>query len=260
MKTLSVVLAASFLLATHTLVAQETEPITTDRPSTGTGPELVPTHSLETENGVGWTNDDHRSRFDLPESFVRYGINNRIEARILMPNSHVSGGDPTQSDDIQFGVKLRLRPEESAWPMAFATGLSAPSGTGGLSSGAWDPYEAFSVSHHLPKNFYSFSSITFASISGAPHGRSLFTQGAVDFGRVVTPHHAVYVEYAPLYDGRQHTSGYIIDGGTIWTVRPNLQLDLRLGHTVVGESSGFNVAIGYSFRRFVIPPIPNAAR
>lgn len=260
MKTLSVVLAASFLLATHALSAQEPEPITTDRPSTGTGPELVPAYGLETENGVAWTNDDHRSRFDLPESFVRYGVNDRIEARILMPNSHISGGDPTQSDDIQFGVKLRLRRVESAWPMSFATGVSAPTGTGGLSSGAWDPYETFSLSHHLPKSFYTFGSVTFASISGAPEGRSLLTQGAVDLGRVVAPHHAVYVEYAPLYDGRQHSSGYIIDGGTTWTVRPNLQLDLRLGHTIVGESSGFNIGVGYSFRRFTRPLLPNAAR
>jgi len=258
MKTFPVLLAATFLLSTH-CIAQELEPITTDRPTVGSGPELVPVHSLETENGIGWTNDDHRSRFDLPESFVRYGVSDRFEARILMPNTHISGGDATQTDDIQLGVKIRLRPLESAWPMAFATGVSAPTGSDGLSSGAWDPYETFSISHPLPGRYSASSSFTFAAISGAPHGRSPFTQATFDFGYALAPRHSLFFEYAPLYDGRQHSSGYTVDGGTLWTVRPNIQLDFRFGRTVVGDSSGFNLFLGYSFRRFLQPVLMTTA-
>lgn len=260
MKTLSILLATSFLVSTSCL-AQEPGPLTTDRPTTGVGPELVPAHSLETETGIGWTDDDHRSRFDLPESLVRYGVTEWFEPRILLPNAHLFGGEAAQSDDIQIGAKIRLRSAEGPWPMSFTTALSAPTGTHGLSSGGWDPYETFSISRELPRNFFAFSSITFASVSGAPDGRRFFTQGALDFGYLFAPQHKVYVEYAPLYDGRQSSTGYIVDAGTLWTVRRNVMLDLRVGESVVGGSSSLNVSIGYSVRRFLRPaPLSVAAR
>jgi hypothetical protein len=249
MKILSAFLVASFLMSTSCL-AQEIEPISTDRPRIGSGPELVPVRSLVTENGIGWTNDDHLSRFDLPETFFRYGVSDRIETRLLMPNAHISGGDPTQTDDIQLGVKVRLLPEGARWPIALTTTLSAPTGSG-LSSGGWDPYETFSITHPLPERYSSSASLVLASVSGDPQGRRLFAQAGFDFGYEVMPHRSVFVEYAPLYDGRQQSGGYTVDGGALWVVRPNIQLDFHVGRTVVADHSGITLGVGYSLRRFL---------
>jgi hypothetical protein len=83
----------------------------------------------------------------------------------------------------------------------------------------------------------------------------------MDLGYNVTSQHALYVEYVPLYDGRQQSSGYIIDGGTTWTIRHNVQLDMRIGESVLGSASTFNLSLGYSFRRFPRPePVTVAAR
>jgi hypothetical protein len=148
MKLLFVLLAAFFLSLVY-CPAQESEPITTDRPTTGTGPDLVPVHSLELENGLGWSNDGHQKTFDLPESLLRLGLTDRIETRTTIPNAHFSAGQNTEVEDIQFGAKIRLRPSQSVWPMSFVTALSAPTGTSGLTSGGWDP----SRSHTLfPEN------------------------------------------------------------------------------------------------------------
>jgi hypothetical protein len=241
------------LLLSPPCKAQDSGSITTDRPAIGADPDLVPPHSLESENGFGWSNDGHHSTADLPESLVRYGLTDRIEIRTTVPNVHLTSGQPTETEDIQFGAKIRLSSNESAWPVSLVTALSAPTGTTSLSSGGWDPYATFSISHPLPRSFFAFSSATFAAASQTFGGRRLFTQEAVDLGYSLTPHHALYVECAPLYDGRQHYAGYTVDGGTIWTVRRNYQLDMRLGETVLGDASTFNISVGYSFRRFLAP-------
>lgn len=92
--------------------------IVTDRPDVTESSIVVPTGSLQIENGITWTSHHRFQTFDLPESLMRFGLAPRTEFRIAVPNyfGGISGPDPMGFGDITLGIKeqLALLPKGSA--------------------------------------------------------------------------------------------------------------------------------------------------
>ena len=96
-------------------VAQETEvePITTDRPTVGQSPDLIPGGSFQIENGVDFSVQRQRYDVDLPESLLRVGLTNHLEARFLTSDAVYRSSDAStaaslQSADAALGAKVLL--------------------------------------------------------------------------------------------------------------------------------------------------------
>jgi hypothetical protein len=64
--------------------------IVTERPDITKSRIVVPTGSLQFENGLTWTIDHGQSALDLPETLVRFGVSDRTELSIVVPN-HLDG-------------------------------------------------------------------------------------------------------------------------------------------------------------------------
>jgi len=83
---------AVLLAAVKVVVNGQSQPptsdpeIVTDRPDITESAIVVPKERLQFENGLTWTSDRGQTAVDLPETLVRFGVSDRTELRIVVPN------------------------------------------------------------------------------------------------------------------------------------------------------------------------------
>ncbi len=90
-------------------------PIVTDRPTVTNSSVVVPSGSLQAENGFLETDRQGQSIADGPETLVRFGVATRTELRFTAPNYYydLNAGGP------RLGIRrLGHRSKRTAWPHA----------------------------------------------------------------------------------------------------------------------------------------------
>jgi hypothetical protein len=234
-------------------VAQQPEssPISTDRPSIGTGPDLVPLGSIQVESGGTWSRSKGANSFDGPESLIRLGLFNRAEIQITTPNLHWQS-DPvlsTDAGDTAFGTKVGLRSGTSPWPLAVVVSFSFPTGSATITSGGVDPTLLLATSHNFAHNLQVSASASLGSASVPQASRVVNSQFAVDLGWNLSPRTGAFIEGAPFVSSADDSNGYSADGGATWALSPRLQLDCKAGATMQNGVSTVFVGFGYSTRK-----------
>jgi hypothetical protein len=222
-------------------------PISTDRPSIGTGPDLVPVHRVIVENGIGWNVDRGLATIDWPETLFRVGVTRDFEMRATLPDiEHTSGTGSYQEGDFGLSAKIRL-PSSERLPMGVVLGFSAPTGSRGVTAGGWDPGALFSTSHVFSPRIGSFASAELSWAGGGSAGRQTVTQLALDGLWNTTATVTNFIEYAPLFSTGNDTSGYTVDTGVLWVVRRFIQFDVHGGRTWTGSDVATVAGLGVSF-------------
>jgi hypothetical protein len=83
-------------------------PIVTDRPTVTNSSVVVPSGSLQTENGILETNSKGQSISDGSETLVRFGLVTKTELRLTVLdyyyNLNTGGGRGSGFGDLTFGV------------------------------------------------------------------------------------------------------------------------------------------------------------
>jgi len=109
-----------------------TEPeIITDRPDITESSIVIPKGSLQLENGLTWTNDHGQQTLDLSETLLRFGVFDRTELRIVVPNYVAGLTGPTSASsfgDVAVGVKQQLGPLRGGFDLSVIVALSMPTG------------------------------------------------------------------------------------------------------------------------------------
>ncbi|HEX9199064.1 MAG TPA: transporter [Acidobacteriaceae bacterium] len=224
-------------------------PISTDRPSIATGPILVPAHSLEFENGFGWTRDQSINSGDGPETEMRYGLSNRVELQAYVPNVNWGGGVPgTRLADFSIGAKLQIGSDKQSWPVAIQPSLSFPTGSPDLTSGGVDPTILVATLRNLPRSFQIGGSVNLTSASTNGQARIAQSQLALYLGWCVNAKTCFALEEAPFFSTAQNSNSATTDGSMTMGLTPNTQLDMAVGTTVTNGDRGAYVLLGYSFR------------
>jgi hypothetical protein len=229
----------------HRSPAQDvTQPtISTDRPSIGTGTDLVPSHRVVVENGFGLAFGAGSTTVDWSEDLVRFGVNSRIELRTMLPvMQHTAGLPGIQRQDAVMGAKIRL-PAASGWPVSAVASLSAPAGTPGVGSGGWDPSILLTTSRVWTSRFSTFDSAGVAWTSNGSAGRERNTQAAFDGLWSLSSKLTAYAEWAPLFERHPGGFGSTSDAGLLWLATPRLQFDVRAG-AVMGSNGTLGAVVG----------------
>lgn len=229
------------------------DPISTDRPSVCTGPELVPFHSLQFENGAQWTRNPPdtppRNSADFTQTEVRFGLSRRVELQAFVPDMHFPGAMPgVRFNDFAFGTKLMVIAKDRPWPLAVVATLSLPTGSSELTSSGVDPTVLLGTEHALPHNLQFAGSANLTSLSASGGPRSAQSQLAFDLGWCATPSACLYAEAAPFLGTAQDSSGATTDGGITLRLAPRIQLDARAGATLQAGGHTYFLTLGYSFR------------
>jgi hypothetical protein len=117
-------------------------PIATDRPAVTNSSVVVPSGSLQVENGFLETSSQGQSIIDGPETLVRFGVATRTELRFTVPDYsydlNPAGGPGSGFGDLAVGVKEQLGPTPGGFDVSAILFFSFPTGARTVSSSGYD--------------------------------------------------------------------------------------------------------------------------
>jgi hypothetical protein len=225
------------------------EPIATDRPAVTNSSVVVPTGSLQAENGFLETSSQGQSVLDGPESLVRFGVAKRTELRFTVPDyfhSLTTGGPGLGFGDFAVGIKEQLGPTPGGFDVSVILFLSFPTGADTVSSGGYDPGLQLPWSRALSANWTAAGML---SVYWPTQGRTRNVTGESTFllDRQLTKPWDAFVEYAgdfPEAGGPRH----LLHFGTALKIAKEQQIDFHLGVGLSSAAVDHFIGIGYSFR------------
>jgi len=260
------------------VVAQDEDPdgpINTDRPTFTPANTVVPRGRLQFESG--WTFNGERTSqtrtyaYDLPELAARYGLTDRLEFRMFWSGDTFSEERarrrrPWRSlngpGDMEVGFKWQLFPgdEKKKWipTTALITSVIAP--TGGSS-----PYSSETVEPYL-NLIYGWSLTKKLTLSGSTGYLGIREQGVPNslprsdnFQRwhqslvaFLTPADRAtffYEWYILMFtNAPDNRPSSFMDGGLIYRLTPNMQVDIRAGFGLSGRPDDIFAGTGFSVR------------
>ena len=235
-------------------VAQETEvePITTDRPTVGQSPDLIPGGSFQIENGVDFSVQRQRYDVDLPESLLRVGLTNHLEARFLASDAVYRSSDAStaaslQSADAALGAKVLLAGPNSPSPKSAILSLSFPTGGPSLTSGSYDPGLTLLWTQAIPRGYF-INELAGAALTTLHGARRPAWEPSIAFGRSFSPKWTVFGEYAPTVL-QDRSVVHVADGGVLFAPVKLQQIDFRVAYLNDFQGSHTLISCGYSIRR-----------
>ncbi len=250
-------------------------PINTDRPTFTPANTVVPRGRLQFESG--WTFNGEKTSgtrsyvYDFPELAMRYGLMDRVEFRMFwlgqtyaQTRSRPQG--PWKSingpSDMEVGFKWQLFPgdEERKWipTTALITSIIAP--TGGTS-----PYSSQTVEPYI-NLIYGWSLTKKLTLSGCTGDLGIREQGLAyslrrsdNFQRYnqsavafysATERTTLFYEWYVLMstNAPDNRPTHYMDGGVIYRLTTNMQVDIRAGFGLSGRPDDFFAGTGFSVR------------
>ncbi len=229
--------------------------IATDRPQITSSSVVVPCGSLQFENGFLETSNGGQRTYDFPETSVRFGIANKTELRLAVPdyfhNAETASGFTSGFGDMSLGFKQQLGPTHG-FDISLIPAVSMPTGANLISSHGYDPSVQLPWSHSLTKNWTVAGMFSVAWPTESAR-RNVTGQSSVYFDRQLTQPWDAWVEYSgafPQRGGPEH----IIDFGTSYKPTPHQQLDFHCSFGLSAAAPDHSIGVGYSVRFQIIRP------
>jgi len=229
--------------------------IATDRPQITSSSIVIPCGSLQFENGFLETANDGQRTYDFPETSIRFGIANKTELRLGVPdyfhNADTASGFTNGFGDMSLGFKQQLDPAHG-FDISIIPSVSLPTGADLISSHGYDPSVQIPWSHALSKSWTVAGMFSVAWPTQSAQ-RNTTGQASVFFDRQLAQPWDAYVEYSgsfPQRGGPQH----IIDFGTSYKLSPHQQIDFHCSFGLSAATPDHSIGIGYSVRFQVIRP------
>jgi Putative MetA-pathway of phenol degradation len=224
-------------------------PIVTDRPQVTSSSIVVPCGNLQFENGFQETSYPGQRSLDFPETSVRFGIANKTELRLALPdyfqNAATAFGFASGLGDLSLGFKQQLGPI-LGFGLSLISSVSFPTGATSLSSHGYDPTVQLPWSRSLSKNWTAAGMFSVMWPTGRA-GRNVTGQSSMYFDRQLTRLWDAYVEYSGAFPQRGGPQ-QLIDFGTAYKPSPRQQLDFHWNFGLSAATPARSIGFGYSVR------------
>jgi hypothetical protein len=219
--------------------------ISTDRPTVAESSVVVPLGGFQAENGTLFSNTQGQNVLDLPETLVRFGILDKTELRLYVPDYyHDFSSGPSGFGDVALGVKQQIGPLYG-FNLAAVFFLNFPTGANGITSHGYDPGLQFPWSHQLSTNWAVAGQVAFYWPTEA--GKHTFTgENTVYFDRQLTKPWDAFAEYAADFPVRGG-SNQILHFGTAYKLTNRQQIDFHFAAGLTHDAPKAYVGFGYSF-------------
>lgn len=228
--------------------ADTSSPIATDRPAVTNSSIVVPSGSLQAENGFLETGTQGQNIFDGPETLLRLGVATKTELRFTVPNYYynMNSAGSTGFGDLAIGVKQQLGPTPGGFDVSAILFLSVPTGANGVSSGGYDPGLQVPWSRGLSAKWTVAGML---SLYWPTQGRTrnLTGESTILLDRQLTGPWDAFVEYAGDFPERGG-SRQLLHFGTAFKIAKQQQLDFHFGFGLSPAAVDHFIGIGYSFR------------
>jgi hypothetical protein len=220
---------ATALAALSLAMPLAAQTIDTNRPGFTFAPTVVPTHRLQLEAGMGYDRDS--DSIAVPQAELRYGAADGIE--LFVASLNWSDGERA---DMALGSKIALTGLPDSTQMAALVQVSAPTGSGAVSSDRWDPSAALIWAH---------SGVL--SLAGTAKFTQFDNGFQIDNGlKLILPSPArqtAFFEWELNWpEGGE--AAHWLNGGYQWLLNDNFQLDANVGLGLNDEAGDYRFGIG----------------
>jgi hypothetical protein len=221
-------------------------PIVTDRPAVTDSSIVVPSGSLQAENGLAQTVSLGQHTFDGTETLLRFGVASTTELRLTTPDYFGRVGMSSGFGDLAVGLKQQLGPTPGGFDVSLVVSLSLPTGARAFSSGGYDPFVQLPWSRTFLSNWTvaGMLSVYWPTEQGRKN-----TTGETTFllDRQLTQRWDAFVEYVgdfPERGGPRH----LLHFGSTYKPTPHQQIDVHYGMGLSSAAVDHFIGVGYSFR------------
>jgi hypothetical protein len=249
-------------------------PISTDRPTFTPANTVVPRGRLQFESGFTFnatrTATTHSNIYDLPELSMRYGLWKRVEFRTFWLGENWTQAQARRGASrpgplpgaLEVGFKWQLLEEnkEPKWipTTALITSVLAPTGgTSPFESSSVEPYVNLIYAWNLTDKLTLAGSTGYLEqklragpgIAGRADSFERYHQSLVAFFSATKRTTLFYEWYVLMFTNASDDRPlHFMDGGLLYRLTPNMQLDLRAGFGLSGRPGDFFTGAGYSVR------------
>ncbi|MGY8709694.1 transporter [Bradyrhizobium sp. 18BD] len=222
--------------------------IATDRPDVTNSSLVVPTGSIQSENGFNTSGQSAGKGFDGSNSRIRFGVAPCLEVLVDVPSyvGRLTGTVDTGFTNVTPGVKWQVSglPEPANLSLAFGIGL--PTGTPAVTGAGFQPYLQVPWSYELG-NGWGISGMFTSFFRPSDFGNRQTSEATFVIERKVTEKLALFAEYGGDYPSRGAGTALINIGGGYLLSRTE-QLDVHLAFGLNRNSPDYIIGVGYSYR------------
>jgi hypothetical protein len=207
---------------------------------------VVPTGSLQAENGIDWTVRRGSDALAGTNTRLRLGVAHCTEFVLDVPDYVAAFNGPEASgfSNVLISFKRQL-PVPLGFDLSATAGLGFPSGSPKIEGRGYQPYIQFPWSHPIVENWEVAGMFTLTWFPNDSVRNPTF-EPTLSLEREFGSHGDVFMEYVADYDHQRPSQ--LLDGGGSWRFTKRQQLDFHAGFGLNRSTVDHYFGIGYSFR------------
>jgi hypothetical protein len=169
--------------------------IVTDRPSVTNSSVVMPTGSLQMENGINWTAHPGQGALDGSDTRLRVGFGGCTEMLADLPD-YIGGADghgPSGFSDVAPAIKHQFGGLPAGTNLSATVGLGLPTGARSISGSGLNPYLQFPWTQDLGGGWTAGGMMSTVWLTGQPQSTTVI-QPSFLLDRQVSPHSDVFAD------------------------------------------------------------------
>ena len=222
--------------------------IQTDRPDVTNSSFVVPSGSLQTENGISLTAYRVSRIIDGTNSRIRLGVAHCTELLVDLPDyfHSVHGRGPTGLSDVAPAAKAQLGPLPGGVVLSATAGLGLPTGASRISGHGYNSYVQFPWSREIGSGWSLSGMFTEFWFPGQTKSSGI-SEATFVVEREIGAHGDLFIEYVGDYPNHSGQSQVINSGGA-YRFTATQQIDFHAGFGLTNRSPTYFFGLGYSVR------------
>jgi hypothetical protein len=222
--------------------------IEVDRPDVTNSSSVVPTGSVQIENGVNWSDERAATLIDGTNTRVRVSTSGCTEVLVDLPDYVRRAGGTAASGftDVTPAIKHQFAPLPGEIQLSGTLGVGLPTGATSVAGRGYLPYLQFPWSRELADG-WSISGMLTTFWSPRIPDEHVRVEPTFVVEREVGPSSDLFVEYV----GEYPTSGspaHSINTGGAYRVTRLQQIDFHLSFGLNDRAARYVFGVGYSVR------------
>lgn len=222
--------------------------IATDRPDVTNSSLVVPTDSLQSENGVNFSAQNSGRTVDGTNTRWRLGVAPCLELLLDLPTyfATVRGSTNSGFSDVAPAIKWQVSPIPGKVDLSLVFGMALQTGTVDIAGRgpqpylqmpwSWELHDGWGVSGMLTEFFRPAELIT-----------KRVTETTFSIEKKLTERTSAFVEYVGDYPENAGPSQLLNSGG-LYRLSPTQQIDFHIAFGLNHNAPTYIVGVGYSFR------------
>jgi Putative MetA-pathway of phenol degradation len=222
--------------------------IATDRPDVTNSSIVVPTGSLQNENGVNYSKREDGRTIDGTNSRWRLGVAPCLEVLVDLPTyfANVQGPGSSGFSDVSPALKWQISPIPGKVDLSVVVGMALPTGAVAIAGRGVQPYLQFPWSWELHDG-WGVSGMLTEFFRPSDFTAKHITETTFVLEKKLTEQFSVFTEYVGDYPEGAGPS-LLLNSGAMYRLNRTQQVDFHIAFGLNHNAPSYIVGVGYSFR------------